>query len=122
MGDCLQNSYFMSKLFILKFYNLQNIYIFIKKYFPFQKKYFLYAIKNFFEAKFHLFCTKNLQFFLQKKIAKNHPKKFFKVFFGQNAKKNLTRAPAAQNENYPLFLFFFLFSSVSRNFFCMEFF
>merc|ERR1712240_413284 len=95
--DCLQNSYFISKLFILKFYNLQNIYIFIKKYFPFQKKYFLYAIKKFFEAKFHLFCTKNLHFFLQK-IAKNHPKKFFKVVFGQNAKKNLTRAPAAPFE------------------------
>merc|ERR1712243_257290 len=96
--DCLQNSYFTSKLFILKFYNLQNIYIFIKKHFPFQKKYFLYAIKKFFEAKFHLFFLRKIFNFFFKKIAKNHPKKFFKVFFGQNAKKNLTRAPAAPFE------------------------
>merc|ERR1711989_144837 len=95
--DCLQNLHFTSKLFILKFYNLQNIYIFIKKHFPFQKKYFLYAIKKFFEAKFHLFFTKNLQFFLQKNRQKS-PKKFFKVFFGQNAKKNLPGAPAAPFE------------------------
>merc|ERR1712240_263228 len=95
--DCLQNSYFTSKFFILKFYNLQNIYIFIKKHFPFQKKYFLYAIKNFFEAKFHLFFTKNLQFFLQKNRQKS-PKNFSKCFLAKMRKKFLTRAPAAHFE------------------------
>merc|ERR1712240_911747 len=85
--DCLQNSYFTSKLFILKFYNLQNIYTFIKKYFPFQKKYFLYAIKNFFEAKFHLFCTKNLQFFSSKKSPKITQKNFSKCFLAKMRKK-----------------------------------
>merc|ERR1711873_311743 len=97
--DCLQNLHFTSKLFILKFYNLQNIYIFIKKYFPFQKKYFLYAIKKFFEAKFHLFCTKNLQFFLQKNHQKS-PKKIFQSVFWPKCEKKFAQGSRRTFRNH----------------------
>merc|ERR1712240_870337 len=112
----------------------------IKNIFPFQKN-FLYAIKKFFVAKFQLFCPKNLQIFSSKKVPKITQKNFSKCFFGQNAKKILTRAPAAhfkiinsglenyemslkknekKNENYPLFLFFLSFFFCFQNFFLHE--
>merc|ERR1712163_25220 len=115
--------FFLHEIFFILNSTIQNLYIFaIKNIFPFQKKFFICNKKFFLRRNFHFFVPK---------IAKNRPKKFFKVFFGQNAKKILTRAPAAhfeiinsglenyemslkKNENYPLFLFFFLFSSVSR--------
>merc|ERR1711989_147742 len=85
--DCLQNSYFISKLFILKFYNLQNIYIFIKKYFPFQKKYFLYAIKNFLKQNFIFFVRKIFNFFFKKNRQKSPKKIFQSVFLAKMRKK-----------------------------------
>ena len=54
-------------------------------------------MKNFLGAKFQLFGQNHLQTFLSKNRQKS-PKKFFKVFFGQNAKKNWARAPAVAFE------------------------
>merc|ERR1712240_23670 len=135
--DCLQNSYFTSKIFILKFYNLQNIYIFIKKHFPFQKKYFLYAIKNIFEAKFHLFFYEKSSIFSSKKSPKITQKNFSKCFLAKMQKKICPGPPPhlskssirvwkimkclkkkkkkKKTKTTHFFLFSFFFSSVSRN-------
>ena len=94
----LFTEFFLHQKFFIWNSIIWKIYVFlVKNIFPFQKN-FLYAIKNFFWGEISTFLSQKSSNFFFKKIAKNHPKKFFKVFFGQNAKKILTRAPAAHFE------------------------
>merc|ERR1711989_109891 len=102
----------------------------IKNILPFQKNFFICNKKIFLRRNFNFFVPKIFKFFLQK----NRQKSPQKVFFGQNAKKILTRAPAAHFEiinsgleNYEMslkkktktthFFFFLSFFFCFQNFF-----
>ena len=94
----LFTEFFLHQKFFIWNSIIWKIYIFlVKNIFPFQKK-FLYAIKKIFLSRNLIFCGQKIFNFFSKKSPKITQKNFFKVFFGQNAKKNLTRAPAAHFE------------------------